>query len=230
MAEINLDAESTASIFDRLHKERNFFDWYHNKASKEERVLSDCIMEYSSEFFPDFRFETGSIISDYIAAQSLNDEEETWFDDDIRPPYEFITYFDQLVLKSTQYIVKPLEDDCEGLFNTQDFSITIPPQNLNDQCTILHESIHLHETVIDQIPKFYHDILLLCLYKDLKAKIPDLDDRILDHTHVYLGNQITALGGNHDVLFFLKSLDLDLRCGYKLGTVCGYGRDEYLSD
>ena len=36
---------------------------------------------------------------------------------------------------------------------------------------------------------------------------------------------ITNAGGSHDVLFFLKSLDLDLKLGFKLGTVCGYGRD-----
>lgn len=222
-----LDEESTMSVFDRLHKERNFFEWYHFKATEEEKLLAEHVMEYSEEYFSDFRFEPESIVSDYISVKTSGDDGQTWFNDDFRPPYAFIEYFDQLVLESIQYIVKPMEDDCEGMFNSRDFSIFIPPRNLDNKPTILHESIHLHEAVIDQTPKFYHDILLLCLYNDLRTKIKDLDSRILEHTHVYFGDQITTLGGDHDVLFFLKSLDLDLRCGYKLGTVCGYGRDEF---
>jgi hypothetical protein len=30
-------------------------------------------------------------------------------------------------------------------------------------------------------------------------------------------------------LFLLKSLDLDLRLGWKLGTVFGYGREDYFT-
>lgn len=29
-------------------------------------------------------------------------------------------------------------------------------------------------------------------------------------------------GGEHDLLFFLKSIDLDIRCGFELLTVFGY--------
>ena len=35
-------------------------------------------------------------------------------------------------------------------------------------------------------------------------------------------------GGLHDVLFLLKSFDLDIRKGYDLGTVFGYGRRDDL--
>jgi len=86
--------------------------------------------------------------------------------------------------------------------------------------------IHVYEDNFFENAMFYRDIVFLCLHNDLKAKISDFDDLIISHSHVTNGQNITLRGGEHSALFFLKSLDLDLRCGYKLGTVCGYGRDE----
>ena len=77
---------------------------------------------------------------------------------------------------------------------------------------------------------YYHDILLFSLYDDLRKRVPDLRDRIIAHTHLISSEKVLLSGGEHDLLFFLKSIDLDLRCGYPLGTVCGYGRDEYDGD
>lgn len=37
---------------------------------------------------------------------------------------------------------------------------------------------------------------------------------------------LAEVGGVHDLTFLLKSFDIDLRMGYKLGTVFGYGYDE----
>jgi hypothetical protein len=85
------------------------------------------------------------------------------------------------------------------------------------------------------IPPFIRDALLISFYNDLKGKLStcnpgypnaDLDSLILDHAHFHNGKTITMIGGEHDVLFYLKSLDLDLRLGYQLGTVCGYGWDK----
>jgi hypothetical protein len=87
--------------------------------------------------------------------------------------------------------------------------------------------IHAYESLLEKRWHVYHDILMISLYNELKSKIDDLDSRILNHTHSIPQVRITEQGGSHDLLFFLKSLDLDLRCGFKLGTVCGYGRDEF---
>ena len=84
--------------------------------------------------------------------------------------------------------------------------------------------IHAHEINLEELHPFYREILILCLYKKLSAQIPDLYDRVVAHTNEIFGIKITKSGGNHGVLFFLKSLDLDLKMGYALGTVCGYGR------
>lgn len=63
---------------------------------------------------------------------------------------------------------------------------------------------------------FYHDAVLYCLYRDL-------NERIEAHGHILNSSQIAKTGGVHDILFLLKSFDLDLKMGYKLGTVFGYG-------
>lgn len=208
----------------KLRNERNFQQWLWERASAEERQLYEIIVELSEEFFPDFRFESGTIIDDFIKAESSNDDGRTWFDETIDAP-DVLPYFDDVILQTLLYKVEPLAN-FSGCFDRSDLSITIIPEELDNRATILHELIHIYEFALDLLPKFYHDILLLCLYNDLRSKVSDLDDKVKAHTHVIYGEQITARGGNHDILFLFKSLDLDLKNGYKLGTVCGYGREE----
>lgn len=211
---------SPESIFIRLHKERSFQNWYCNTATDEEKQLCDNAVEYAEEYFSDFRFELESVVSDFV---SMEDEAESGLDT-FGAPFE-IQYFDQVVMGSLIYKVEPLDENVVGQYEPGKHILTISPQYINDKPSILHELIHVFETVIDICPKYFHDILFYCIYRDLNGKIPDLHDRIVRHTHLYFGDEITREGGTHDILFFLKSLDLDLKCGYKLGTVCGYGRD-----
>ena len=115
-----------------------------------------------------------------------------------------------------------------GEFNPANQTLTVKPAALEDGSTILHELIHLHEFVIDGLPMFYHDMVYWALYKDLKKKIPRLDNLITDHAHMLTGASIYSRGGLHDILFLLKSLELDIRMGYPLGKVFGYGLAEEL--
>ena len=61
------------------------------------------------------------------------------------------------------YTVKPL-DDCEGYFDPAQQELCIPAGNLDDDATILHEMIHLHEFVYDCVASFYHDMAFWGLY------------------------------------------------------------------
>lgn len=95
---------------------------------------------------------------------------------------------------------------------------------------ILHELIHVYENLIDSqlatFSRFVRDNLTWTLYTDLRADIKALDNIIsaaLDRAR-----DITEAGGKHDILFLLKSIDLDLLCGYPLGTVFGYGAEEWI--
>ena len=115
--------------------------------------------------------------------------------------------------------VEELNDNKLGCFNCLEQSLTITPKELESNSTILHEMIHLHEYVIDELPLYYHDVVFWCLYKDLSEKISDLDKRIEQHGHILNEQIIYEQGGKHDILFLLKSFDLDLKMNYKLGTV-----------
>ena len=92
--------------------------------------------------------------------------------------------------------------------------------------TILHEMIHLHEYVINGLPLYFHDMIFWALYQDLREKIPALDEIVNHHSHQLTQSNLQSAGGNHDLLFLLKSFDLDIRMDYPLGTVFAYGRQD----
>ena len=82
--------------------------------------------------------------------------------------------------------------------------------------------IHLYEDVLDDFPMYYRDIVLWQLYKSMDAEIDDLDRRIAAFTRLDHQQGIDEVGGCHDILFLLKSYDLDLRMKYPLGKVLCY--------
>ena len=194
-----------------------------NAYSVAEELVSRMI-DYEVEYFDDMRMDCHSIVRPFLVVQNNRPDgtidyvcDSPAFEDDL-----------QLFEEDDSLSVRIVEqsDNTAGCFTQETNEIDIDPSEAQNKSVILHEMIHAHEYKLSSVPSFYRDIIMLCLYNDLLPKIPNLDDRIIAHTHVAPGDRITAEGGSHDILFFLKSLDLDLRCGYKLGTVCGYGRDE----
>lgn len=79
---------------------------------------------------------------------------------------------------------------------------------------------------LQRFPPLIRELLVVELYNKLLPQVGDLRERIFNHCELYSYEKTFKEGGEHGVLFFLKSLDLDIRCGYPLGTVCGYGRDK----
>ena len=148
-----------------------------------------------------------------------------------------------------RYVVGELEDETKAETNLKTHTVTVAPEYVKDNTVLLHELIHVFEwfyrpgnepyenqygtEVNPYIPPFIRDVLFINLYNDVNKRIKakysneDLDLLILYHAHYVFGVQIALQGGNHDVLFYLKSLDLDLRLGFPLGTVCGYGRGDH---
>ena len=88
--------------------------------------------------------------------------------------------------------------------------------------------VHLHESILDDLPMFYHDTLFMCLWWKLEKSIPDLKKIMDENLYIMNQHEINKQSGNHDLLFFLKCLDLDIRNDYPLGTVYGYGKNEEL--
>jgi len=195
-----------------------FGSWFET-ATLADRQLYITVLQYEEDYFPDMTFKPDSIISDFIRLEMPCDN-GVYVTDYEDGPEELFSISDGYY----RCFINNL-DDSIGRVNKKERTLTISPEYANDKSTILHEMIHAYISLVDYYAQFYHDILLLCLYNNLKGKISDLDNRILGHAHVWKCTEITKRGGSHDILFFLKSLDLDLRCGYKLGTVCGYGRD-----
>ena len=166
------------------------------------------------DLFDDMLFSPFSIVGEYTEVE-INGR-KTHLD----PPDKLTGIAD-----SFTYRVEPL-DGCSGCVDPENRVMTIDPAYLNEYHVILHEIIHMVESGCDGLPHFFHDAVLLALYKKLSKDIPNLDKLIIKHTHILSGYDIATTGGEHDILFLLKSLDLDIRLGYKLGTVCGYGRSD----
>lgn len=196
------------------------FEWA-QRASQADLELQEKVYSFS-DMFEDMIFAEGGSTFDFIKCQSKQAETDEWEDDAVSLPDE-IEYFSYGYFT---YHVKDLNDGVAGQFDGRDFSLSVAPEYIENDSVILHEMIHLHELVIDLQPQFYHDAILFCLYKDLSKKISDLDERIEAHGHILNSSVIARAGGTHDILFLLKSFDLDLRKGYKLGTVFGYGMVE----
>ena len=126
------------------------------------------------------------------------------------------------------YKVENLAENTGGYYSPSKQTLCISRKYLDNERTldriILHEMIHLHEDVLNELPFYYHDMMYWALYSDLEKRIPKLDEIITNHAHLLTGTDLYNKGGLHDILFLLKSFDLDIRKRYPLGTVFSYGR------
>ena len=202
--------------------ESRFMNWYWQEATPEEKQLHDKMYDFEP-LFSDMVFEEGSASYDLIRCQSKKKDNDEWIDDVIDLPDE-IRHF------SYNYVLTKIEDIQVGsaCYNSEEQALTIRPDKITDDGVLLHEMIHMYEQVIDELPKYFHDVLLWAIYQKLKKQVHGLDDAITQHVHVLNEWSIDRYGGSHDLLFLLKSFDLDIRQGYPLGTVFGYGAiDDY---
>lgn len=208
-----------------MNTEFDFFNWYNFKATKEERYLADRVREFE-ELFHDMMFEPDTSSGKFIRVKTKSLEDDEWSEMDMDIP-ENLTYEPY---QFCRLIVTQPEDGSYGYFDRQNQILCIAPKYLKDDSAILHEMIHMHEFVVNEYPIFYHEALLWSLYSDLKNKIPELDTIINEHAHILNENILYESGGLHDILFLLKSFDLDIKKGYSLGTVFGYGRGDDFKD
>ena len=194
--------------------DEEFLDWYQNQATTRDKELHDRLYDFG-DLFDDMLFE-GGCIQELIKCEIAVKKHE-WIEQRIESPDE-LEYFSYNAYK-TEII-----DDTNNIafFNCLDKVLCISAEHMNEDYILLHEMIHLHEDVLNCIPTFYRDSLLWALYSSLKKKVHNLDQLISAHAMVAGGQIVYSMGGTHDILFFLKSIDLDIRMGYSLGTVFGY--------
>lgn len=205
--------------------EFDFFTWYNSEATPEEKKVISKIGMFE-ELFSDMAFQPGTETASFLVCQTKaeDDPEDCWRDCMTDIPEE-IEYFSPSNFKVK---VENLDEGI-GQFNIMTKELTITPDHVESDSVILHEMIHLYEDMLDSQLSFYRDIVFFSMYTRLKKRIPALDEIITDHANVFNQQQFNMIGGIHNILFILKSFDLDIKQGYKLGTVFGYGMEEQLS-
>lgn len=175
--------------------------------------LWNKVEELSDRYFGDMLFKPGSITYKYIEEEGQSGTSRP----DLPEELEFFSYdrYDFKVQSLPEY-VSGYYDNTDG---RQEFCVNVTHKDDDD--TILHELIHLHEDALSSLP-YYRDVVFISLYWDLKRMVPDLDTVIRRFPTVLNETGSSDQSGEHSILFLLKSLDIDIRKGQKLGTVFGY--------
>lgn len=184
------------------------FEWFNY--TSDTSTLINKVYGFT-DVFSDMLFRKDSITEKMVKCQF------DWGDHIIDLPFA-LSCFDYFMFR---FSVESLEE-CDGRYEMWEQRLIISPDQLNNDSIILHEMIHLHESLLMTLPIFFHEAVIYCLYTDLLAKIPNLNSIIEDCTHLYNCMLMAEEGGLHDMLFLLKSFDIDLRFDWPLGTTYGY--------
>lgn len=204
-------------------------EWRMN-ATPEEQRLVEKVYDLS-EHFEDMLFREGTITDALISVQE-EIEPGKWVDGRMPLP-DLLEYFEYNFFRFKVFQLAELEDKgTQGYFYGEEQELAVRADRLESDSVILHELIHLHEFVLtdERVHQYFRDMYFWALYQQLKKRIPDLDKLIEGHAHSLTQKVLYDDGGLHDLLFLLKSFDLDMRMGYKLGTVFGYGRTDEFKD
>lgn len=199
----------------------------------EAHTLADKASWLAQMYFEDMLFEKDSIVEKFTWLADADQKNGILYDilpTELRGPLS-----DEV--DNYKYVVGAVEGGGIGQADIENHTVTIDPDHTDDDSILLHELIHVFELFYEANTGFLplRDALLIALYNDLKGKLSsynpiypdaDLDGLILERAYSDEALLITRQGGEHSVLFHLKSLDLDLRLGYPLGTVFGYRRQD----
>ena len=203
-----------------IEKNSQMYSFEPPYTSDEEFALFQQVAFLSAEFFDDMSFEEYSIVGKYGKL----------VDGGIHPALEKLQNIDW---ESYTFCVGEFENpEFLASFDPRTKTLTVSEKYLTEDYVLLHELIHIHEHILDTLPAYYRDILTLSLYNDLSPKLKkrgnDLDAMLASFCLIVNEGMMDSAGGTHSPLFFLKSLDLDLRKGYPLGRVLSYGWEEKL--
>lgn len=123
------------------------------------------------------------------------------------------------------YVLEQDGDGTTGAYNKRDRSMGFVLDGLTVN-TICHEMIHHYEYELDELDESLRQYLTIKLWQKLSPQIPDLENRVLKHIEATEHRKLQNEGGQHDVLFLLKSYDIDTQLSVPLGTTFGYGYNE----
>lgn len=207
-----------------------FANWLWNEASPDEHALWDKTAEMMYEHFEDMLFRRDTITESFAKVQVMETKGDIHSDDYMDGEWidEILSLPDQIEYFSADNLRVKIADlpDAKGIFHVRSEDdipeIVIDRKYKDDDTVIAHELIHLFVTLLDEYVPYAHDIVFWALYQGLKTRIDNLDQAITRHLILLNTRDINLEGGKHDLLFFIKSLDMDVRLGTDLGTVFGY--------
>lgn len=201
-------AAALAAMKKELEARKRWEEWRMTATPEEVRLLGKaCEL---AELFEDMRFETGTCSGELLPGRM---EMPPGLSDD---PVSLIRY-------------RVFSDDGEtgGFYDDKRHELAIRADLLESDETILHELLHLYEGMytgdFGYTPSYFRDLLFWALFRQVRERIPRLEEIVTAFARMDVQGSIDDKGGPHDLLFLLKSLELDTRKGYPLGTVFGYG-------
>lgn len=204
---LNQIYNDTLKYNDILQKSYN--EWFEQQTNETSTLHIKSIMY--EDLFDDMCIAKSSIMGKYLDTPYGSLKEDT----------------NHLSLDAFYYKIIISETSFDSETDIYDRTIRINPQFVNDKNIILHEMIHAHEHILSLVNPILKETLTLELYKHLLPKFKDLDSIIYNHANISHNSDLAKLGGYHGLLFMLKSLDLDFRCGNKPFTIFGYNYNHY---
>jgi len=143
-----------------------------------ETELECKIEEYEQLYFEDFTLQPNSILHDLLVYEVTREGKTFETSGDLPTDME--------LGENYTFKIKKLKG-CAGVCNNRLKTITIDPEYADDPAVLLHEMIHAYIDLFQNskyaIIATMFECLLLRLYNDLKIKIPDLENRIIEHAH-----------------------------------------------
>lgn len=131
-------------------------------------------------------------------------------------------------LEQVTFKVMDLEDGTGGIWDPVTRTLMIARKYADRDSVVLHELLHVYEDAVNGAKwASYRYTLVFHYYRKLKGFIGNLDDIItmfMDLSNI----EHFMRGGEHSILFILKSLELDMRNGWDPGTVFGYDMKEII--
>lgn len=117
--------------------------------------------------------------------------------------------------------------DVAGCYSTETDEITISPDYCSDLVTLAHELVHMWVHRLRGFSMGYYEMVLVHLWDELKSRQPDVIKGAFGLLECHRHSELENSGGEHGLLFLLKSYDIDMRMGWPLGRTFGY--DGYAS-
>ena len=197
------------------HLERinqQYEDWFCNR-TQEEHELAVMAGDFEERYFADLRLIAPSIRRSLLRVQEQGDDGQWYFTEDDPP---------EISIDNWIFRFRRSRAGWSGSCDYKRRTIFIRPglSSTQHHAALLHEMIHAYEY---QLSGPFCEWLLLDLHRRVARRIAPVRLR----RYMNISTHSILYSSTHGLLLLFKSLDLDLRLGWKPGTVFGYGRTDY---